>query len=264
MSPKIRKLSFPPSDISRLRARFPAKAGYNEYDLFRSNTLPAFLLRYSDQLQWRPVGVIEFKYDKESYQVRHRFIVGTGDQRVMAKVDLLAASEMVSTPRGPRREWKLTTQGEPVRTHYLARLAEVETAALSALDYWLLEIRADHRSQALALLASPDDPLRLTEFNHLYQILRKDVPPLATAETARGEQPLILVKDVHIEPNGWRLTYHGDLSRNSFYDVECVITLATDNLEKDRSGWRIVECKYLSEHKKAGRMVMTPGGSFTP
>lgn len=268
--PKLRKINFPKSDISKLRVRFPAPGGSSEFDKFRSEPMTSVLMRYGHQLQWYPIGVVDWKYDKESFTVRHRYQVVTEDQRFNAAVDLVTTSETVTTNHGPRREWRIAVQGGAdvnTKTVYMEQLTEAEREATKAINHWTQTIAANQRDEAAKVLADPNDRLRQAELDYAFAALRKELPPNATAEL-RVDQTPALVKEFHDDasPDAWKLTFRTevsrglDMARNSEPVVEFLLTIQTDNLRKGPSGWKITECKHLGEHIKPGRVIMSRGG----
>jgi hypothetical protein len=273
--PKLRKINFPVSDINKLRVRFPAPGGSSEFDRFRTETLTSVLMRYGNQLQWHPVGVVDWNYDKESFMVRHRYRVMTDDRRFHADVDLVATSETVGTSHGPRRDWKVAVQGAAdvaTKTDYMRRLTEAERDAVTAIVGWTQHVGAGQREQAVGVLADPTNRLLKAEHDYLYTVLRKGAGPNGQAELRMDQMPQ-LVKEVNddAKPNAWKLTFRAeiprgaDAARNTEWLVECLITVQTDNFEKGPPSWRITDCKFLGEHARPSRVIIgRPGMQGSP
>ena len=264
LSPETRK-DVKPEDRNpqSLRALFPATGG-NAFDSFRYNPLVAMLLRYGDRAQLERVGIDSWYYNLGSYSVKYRYHMVTPE--VEADVQFLVRSEDRDTPAGKRREWVMVIGNaqlvrETVRdTPYGTDLREAMGESTKVLNRWIGYLSDGKKEAALRMVYVSPSGEEAQAFEQVYQAVREGVP--AGAHTPlRGQPPLLLFDEK--DGYGWQLTYRGIIQAGPL-DVECQLTLVTDDIRKGLDGWKITSLQLLSVRKRVDPSVRGPAAPEIP
>jgi hypothetical protein len=267
--PDSRHVTFPLTDIRRLRARFPSPANPDEsmFDIFRKHQLTGALLRYKDRVSWQYVSMDEMKYNLGSYSIKHRYLLTTPE--VTGQIVFALRSDEMQTPSGPRREWRLEIQGclpppsppaPPAQyTAHGEMLRDMEREAGKALRRCLGYISEGKLSEAQALLGATADDASKADFARLYEALRRDAKPTVPAKLVPKTSASLLLRDIN-EGKAWALDYEGVIETGN-REVEFRFRIETDDPAKGPESWRLTWIKFLGEHKKpVAEQRLGPGG----
>lgn len=252
--PTLRQIKFPPEDVRQLRAHFPSvsrDSKINEFDAYRSATVPSLLLRYPGKIKWEHLGGRTWVYDKGLYTVLHEYRISTPENEGV--VTLGATSEDVETPQGKRREWRVTNQskerfGKP--TDFGKRLDFAQDVAQKFVMQW---VRKALMAVGTAEAQKLNDSKSAAELERMLTSLRKD----DEYSNISLRLPMLLVKCEAVGDHGWILDYHA-VVETDLREAEVSFQLKTNDATKGENNWTIHDVVFGGIRKKSDDKNFAP------
>ncbi len=246
-----------PDGLIQLRKHFPAPDGAGSvFDAFRQDFLWATLLRYGDQVEWTPKGVVAWRYNQSQakYTMEHRYRMRTPE--LTTDVVLVAVSELVRDDSGGwRREWRIEGSGSsrmthPTLTDYGKEMDDARREAQTGFQKWMHHVVFGQKDEALAMTVA-DDP---SKFESLYEKARGDTP--VGQKAAGGARNLLLLKD---EKQGkhWLFTYVV-MAETQRHDMHFKVTLKGDPAGKPED-WRVLNPELTRFDRRDPQGMRPPG-----